>query len=871
MTTSIAANGSSFTIGPFDTLELTGPSAATVTFGGQDATLLLDDATGFTGTIANFVPTDMIDIGTGVAVSSVGVVGSVLDIYGYGNTPPLSFPLSGDYEADNFYVLTQYGTNQKLLQAVAVQQPWAAGSLLFSGLVADPDAVSLGGESARIYYTNEPSGPPTTGFFTSQLYAAITTDGGKTWASEPVTISGSTVVGPSALQLANGSWRLYFQGANGQIDSASSADGLNWTAESGIRITPAATSTTPAFDNINGASVVQLQNGSYLMAYQGQMAGAYPGDPFGGTSPQENLICWATSPDGLTWTVQGIAVDSRNNLFLGELDHPRLAIDNQGQVHLYFFSATVGGLLDVAFTGNGFSSALTEDLVSVTANPSGIGVSPGIFNDPTLVNIGGTWHLYYDDNGINQAVSTASNTLNTVLDLQGLPANLSISAYQATASFTNASGGISFLDNGVITANPTVNSYKLANGGNSFSLTGLNSGVYSITGGTGDDIFKINHADPAAGSMINGDGGADRIIFSGSSAQYAVVHDSLSTITVTDSVAGRDGTIEASAISDLQFSDTSVTVGDKAASVVQGFQSQQVTAPVAVADSAANVSANLDGIQAVAAAGDLATVVLTDGGIPSLTMTSSQARSDGAAINDIAGNFSVTETAQGNNAIISGVPDALGNVAVFSGPASQYTVTPAGDGVNFTVSSSGGTDHLSNIQAVHFSDVTEIVAPTPGSNGVVTGGNVTELYGAVFGRVPDVAGLDYYEKELAANPTLSLNTLATDFLSSPEYTENPAHGYAQSSAGDTQFITDSYNNLLHRAPESGAIPYYQNLIDQFTQGLTPGSAAYSAAELAAHATLLVDFSASAEFLADVEITATKPASGGFTGHWLVLN
>jgi hypothetical protein len=140
----------------------------------------------------------------------------------------------------------------------------------------------------------------------------------------------------------------------------------------------------------------------------------------------------------------------------------------------------------------------------------------------------------------------------------------------------------------------------------------------------------------------------------------------------------------------------------------------------------------------------------------------------------------------------------------------------------------------------------------------------------VFGRIPDVPGLAYYEKELAANPTLSLDRLAEDFLLSPEYTGNAAHAYAQSSAGDARFITDSYTNLLNRAPESGAIPYYQALIDKFTGGMTPGSAAYSAAELAAHATVLVDFSASPEFLGDVQITAAHPASSGFTGHWLVL-
>jgi hypothetical protein len=60
------------------------------------------------------------------------------------------------------------------------------------------------------------------------------------------------------------------------------------------------------------------------------------------------------------------------------------------------------------------------------------------------------------------------------------------------------------------------------------------------------------------------------------------------------------------------------------------------------------------------------------------------------------------------------------------------------------------------------------------------------------------------------------------------------------------------------------------MISSFTQGLTPGTAAYAAADLAAHATVLVDFSASGEFLGDVQITAKAPASAGFTGHWLVL-
>jgi len=180
------------------------------------------------------------------------------------------------------------------------------------------------------------------------------------------------------------------------------------------------------------------------------------------------------------------------------------------------------------------------------------------------------------------------------------------------------------------------------------------------------------------------------------------------------------------------------------------------------------------------------------------------------------------------------------------------------------VSSAGSTDHLSAVSALQFSDVTDIVAATPG-NGLVTTGNITELYGTVFGRLPDVAGLAFYQNYLAANPSTPLVQFAEYFLASPEYTD--AHSYAQSNAGDDQFITASYENLPHRAPDTGAIPYYEKVIDQFTQGLIPGTAAYAAAQTIGHAWVLTYFSASPEFLGDVQVTAQTPSSAQ---HWLVL-
>lgn len=288
-----------------------------------------------------------------------------------------------------------------------------------------------------------------------------------------------------------------------------------------------------------------------------------------------------------------------------------------------------------------------------------------------------------------------------------------------------------------------------------------------------------------------------------------------------------------------------------------------------VADSAASVSALLDGLESVAAAGDLADISLTDAiDIPTIAITSTRAASDVGALSAISGKFSVTITASGSSESIVGIANAIGNTVVFTDTAASYTITADGNGSGFTLSQAGLADHLSDIQALQFSDFTVIVASQTAVGGAaVTSAQITTLYAAVFDREPDVAGLGFYENYAAANPSVGIITYAEYFISSPEYTSNTAHDYAQTTAGETKFITDTYNNLLHRAPEAGAVDYYLNVIDGIVGSLTPGTTAYAQADLAAHATVLAYFSQSPEFLSDVKITSANPASAQ---HWLQL-
>jgi hypothetical protein len=288
---------------------------------------------------------------------------------------------------------------------------------------------------------------------------------------------------------------------------------------------------------------------------------------------------------------------------------------------------------------------------------------------------------------------------------------------------------------------------------------------------------------------------------------------------------------------------------------------------LSVADSAANIQADLATLQSDLSSTKLTGAAVTDSSYAVITVTPSQLAADKGVIDLLTGNFTLTVDATASmGASITG-PSGHGTVVELPGSASQYSLTPDGNGVGFTETSSAGSDHISNITALSFGGTLDFVAASPGTANAITDGNITELYGAVFGREPDVPGLAFYQAYLKANPSVPLTSYAFYFVNSAEYKNNSAHAYAETSAGDAQFITDSYANLLHRTPSSSEVTFYQNVITPFLQGQSPGTAAYQAADLLAHAQVLTYFSQSAEFLGDVQITAQHPAD---SQHWLYL-
>ena len=390
----------------------------------------------------------------------------------------------------------------------------------------------------------------------------------------------------------------------------------------------------------------------------------------------------------------------------------------------------------------------------------------------------------------------------------------------------------------------------------------------TLTGTTGTDTFIVARG---TNSFV-GVGGHDTVVFDFAYSNYTIAPQSDGSLMVSSPAAG-EGPDHLTNIQTLQFADVTAQVTTGGGLMIEGSVAAASTLAatkgsdqvgIEVTDSAANVAAGLNNLESMVTSGTVTTISLTDGGVPTLTLGASQLSADNAALNAIGTDFTLSVAVSTTSVTLSGIA-GRGTIFVLPGNSAQYGVAGDGSG-GVIVTGNGVTDHFTNVTALQFADTTEIVASAPGTT-TMTSGNVTELYGAVFGRQPDVAGLSYYTAELT-KPGVTLASLAANFLASPEYTSNPAHSYAQTNAGDSQFVSDCYQNLLHRAPGSGDVTWYlTNVINPTLYGLTPGSAAYTAAEAAAHASVITDFSASAEFLNNVQITAQQPANAQ---HWLVL-
>ena len=83
------------------------------------------------------------------------------------------------------------------------------------------------------------------------------------------------------------------------------------------------------------------------------------------------------------------------------------------------------------------------------------------------------------------------------------------------------------------------------------------------------------------------------------------------------------------------------------------------------------------------------------------------------------------------------------------------------------------------------------------------------LYQAAFDRKPDVSGLDYWYQKM--NSGVTLEQVASGFINSAEF--KALYGNNSSNA---ELVTLLYDNVLHRAPDTGGFNYWINELDHGT-------------------------------------------------------
>lgn len=260
-----------------------------------------------------------------------------------------------------------------------VTQEWSSPTKAVAGY-ADADVVMTKDGKYRMYFGDVPTPG---GKFTHAIYSALSSDG-KVWQMENG-VRQSEASFPDVVTLADGSYRMYFQGTRG-IHSATSSDGLVWVEDTGTRIT--ATSVAGLkITEVGASTTFRMADGTYVMVYRGTSPTTYDTQaPNKGT----NLLLWATSSDGLNFTTKGVAVDSRNATYDGWLDGPDF-VQWGNEIRLYYW--TYSGVYYSSFDGKVFSgdnlaiSATSGDPMKKYAeNPPG---------DPSVIKIKDTWFMYY--------------------------------------------------------------------------------------------------------------------------------------------------------------------------------------------------------------------------------------------------------------------------------------------------------------------------------------------------------------------------------------------------------------------------------------------------------------------------------------------
>jgi serralysin len=117
-----------------------------------------------------------------------------------------------------------------------------------------------------------------------------------------------------------------------------------------------------------------------------------------------------------------------------------------------------------------------------------------------------------------------------------------------------------------------------------------------------------------------------------------------------------------------------------------------------------------------------------------------------------------------------------------------------------TITDSTGTDTVTNVERLQFIDKTVALDIN------ATAGQAYRIYQAAFNRTPDNGGLKYWIGVMDSG--VPLTSVSGGFIASAEfqklYGTNPTNEL---------FVTKLYDNVLHRAPDTGGYNYWVGLLN----------------------------------------------------------
>lgn len=263
---------------------------------------------------------------------------------------------------------------------VESSETWSFDAMAVAGEFADADVVKTSDTTWRLYYATQPEVVGNN----FEVYSATSSDG-KAWTQEAGTRKTMTTF-PEVIKLLDGRYRMYFKSA-GVIKSAVSDDGLSFVDEAGTRIDKT-NSVDLTFDNVAAPTIMQDKDGLFVIVYRGTINERYAENT---PNPTTQLLMWATSDDGLTFTKQGIAIDSRDSTLNGQLDGPDIVLWDDGDYRV--FATTYTGVYEFTFDGTAFTDPTLAFAGDAKKTDMGFnGAPPG---DPTVTKISGTWFMYY--------------------------------------------------------------------------------------------------------------------------------------------------------------------------------------------------------------------------------------------------------------------------------------------------------------------------------------------------------------------------------------------------------------------------------------------------------------------------------------------